>query len=180
MAEPTDEQLMSQFCQGDERAFEVLFSRHAPDIQAFLGRMMGSPSAGEDALQATFLSVVRSRDRFDATARFKPWLFSIAANAARDLLRRNKRTRLGLESLGDEPEGYEPPQPDPGLAKRLEQALDQLNPSFREAVVLHHVMGWTFEEVSAALGISPGAARIRAHRGYEQLRPLVEHLRENG
>jgi RNA polymerase sigma-70 factor (ECF subfamily) len=48
----------------------------------------------------------------------------------------------------------------------------------REAVVLHKVEGWNFDEISAALGISPTAARIRAHRGYERLRELLKDLQE--
>jgi len=179
MGPPTDEALMELFCTGDERAFDALFERRAPDVQAFLRRMVRDPALADDLLQVTFLSVVRSRDRFQPGAQFAPWLFSIAANAARDALRRRGRTS-GHEPLLDEQVAAEPmPQSDPALAKQLNLALDALPVNQREVVVMHHVLGWTFEDMATALHSTSGALRIRAHRGMLRLREALGHLRED-
>jgi RNA polymerase sigma-70 factor (ECF subfamily) len=125
----------------------------------------------EDLTQMTFLSVVRSRDRYLRGAPVVPWLLSIAANAARDSLRRKKP---GIEEPtatgepGDVP--VEPVQSDPGLQKQLERALAQLPESQREAVVLHKVHGLSFDQIAEMFGTSSTAVRIRAHRGYEKLK----------
>lgn len=178
MGQPTDEELMERFCQGDAQAFDALFVRKAPELQAFLTRLVRDPALAEDLLQLTFLSVSRSRDRFERGARVSPWLYAIAANAARDALRRRKRTREEAASVLEALPADAAPERDPALARRLDQALATLPLPQREAVVLHHVMGWSFEEMAAALGTTSTAMRIRAHRGYEKLRVLLAPLRE--
>jgi RNA polymerase sigma-70 factor (ECF subfamily) len=64
------------------------------------------------------------------------------------------------------------------MRRRLEDALQQLHPDQREAVILSKVEGWSFEEIASMRGISVVAARVRAHRGYEKLRQLLGGLEE--
>ncbi len=177
MGEATNEELMGRFCEGDNAAFRALFSRLAPSVQRFVRSMLRQPALVEDVTQATFLSVIRSRDRYVRGANVARWVLSIAANAARDVLRRQS---LGVEQLTATGEQLERPaetaQSDPGLRKRLEGALAKLPASQREVVVLHKVEGLLFEEVAEVLGISATAARIRAHRGYERLKELLADL----
>ena len=174
MGSRTDEELMDQFCQGDGAAFDTLFERHGAHVHALLLRMVRDGALAEDLLQMTWLSVVRSRGRFEHGMAFRPWLLTIAGNAARDALRRDRYARSLAKAQEAEATGsVEPPQTDPGLRKRLQAALEQLPPQYREPVLLHKVEGWSFEEIAAALGVTSTAARIRAHRGYEQLRKLL-------
>ena len=174
----TDEALMERFCEGDNAAFEALFARHSGRVQGFLGRMVRDGPLAEDLLQTTFLSVVRARGRFDTGTRFVPWLLTIAANAARDALRRRQHAE-GVARRDDASPGSVPPSVgDPGMRRRMEDAFQQLPEDQREAVLLNKVEGWTFEEIASLRGISVGAARIRAHRGYEKLRKLLEGLVE--
>lgn len=178
MTEPTDEELMERFCKGDERAFDALFARHAGPVHAFLTRMVGDSAQAEDLLQITFLSVVRSRDRFDRTARVAPWLFSIAANAARDALRRKVRSHEEQSTMHEVEVETHATLPDPGLAREIDAALAALPLPQREAVVMHRFLGWTFEEMAEALGTNATTIRVRAHRGSEKLRELLGHLWE--
>ena len=75
--------------------------------------------------------------------------------------------------------GFEAPMGDPGLRNELAKAFAALPEAQREAVLLHKVHGLTFEQIAEAVGTSPTAARIRAHRGYERLRSLLGHLEES-
>lgn len=168
---------MNRFCQGDNAALETLFDRHSAGVHAFLSRLVRDGALAEDLLQSTFLSVVRSRDRYRPGSPVVPWLLTIAGNAARDTLR---RTRLQVEVLAGD---TAPPEPsaeqvhgDPGARKRIEAAFATLPEPQREAVLMHKVHGLSFEEIGQALGITPTAARIRAHRGYEALRALLGDL----
>jgi RNA polymerase sigma-70 factor, ECF subfamily len=175
MGNATDEELMERFCEGDHAAFEVLFSRHAGAVQGFLARMVRDGALAEDLLQTTFLSVVRSRDRFERGTRFGPWLMTIAANAARDALRRRQHREAYQDSApGPAPVAAAPG--DPGMRKRLEDALQRLSPDQREAILLHKLEGWSYEEIASMRGISVSAARVRAHRGFEKLRQLLDGL----
>ena len=179
MGRPTDEELMERFRDGAQDAFEALFARHSGRVQGFLARMVRSGPLAEDLLQSTFLSVIRSRGRYEPGTRFVPWLMTIAANAARDALRHQRHVDAyaSREDVGT-PLSVQPPAGDPGMRRHLLDALQQLHPDHREAVVLSKVEGWSFEEIAALRGISPGAARLRAHRGYERLRELLGSLEE--
>jgi RNA polymerase sigma-70 factor (ECF subfamily) len=178
MGPPTDEELMDRFCSGDGAAFDALFTRHAPGVQAFLHRMVRDRALAEDLLQMTFLSVVRSQDRFQPGAKVAPWLFSIAANTARDALRR--RGRQAEDAMDEAAHQADTAVPsDPALARRIQEALDALPEQQREAVVLLRLHGWSFEDMAEALGCTSVAVRIRAHRGYERLRDVLGPLLED-
>ncbi|MEW5740842.1 MAG: sigma-70 family RNA polymerase sigma factor [Myxococcota bacterium] len=177
-AEASDEALMQAYCDGDTRALEALFDRHAAGVHGFLLRMVRDAALADDLLQTTFLSVVRSADRYQRGAKVMPWLLTIAGNAARDTLRRK---RLGVETVADDPTHVPEPAVEPGVSdplarKRIEDAFQQLPVQQREAVLLHKVHGLSFEEIAESLDITPTAARIRAHRGYEKLRELLGDL----
>jgi RNA polymerase sigma-70 factor (ECF subfamily) len=172
-----DDALMEQFCRGEEAAFESLYARHAPGVLAFLGRMVRDPALAEDLLQTTFLSVVRARGRYEPGTAVRAWIFAIAANAGRDALRRR---RARHEDLGTEVPAEAAVQPapvsDPGAARAVQEALMKLPVDQREAVVLHKMLELSFEEVATTLGISAGAAKVRAHRGYVRLREMMAPL----
>lgn len=173
----SDDALMARFCRGDESAFDVLYDRYAPQLEAFLRRLVHDQTLAEDLLQTTFLSFVRARGRYVATAGLRAWVFSIAANAGRDALRRRGTRRedtLDAE-LGDAG-GAAAAMSDPPLARAIEKALRQLPEDQREAVLLHKMHGLSFPEVASALGTTVGAAKVRAHRGYERLRLLLAPL----
>lgn len=179
MVTSTDEELMLRFQTGDEAAFDALYERHAPALYRYFARVAGGRASAEDLLQTTFASVIRARDRFELGARFTPWLFTIAANAARDHLRQRQRAGLQEPLDGHELPGEFAPPGDPGLAARLEVALQRLPLAHREAVVLHHLMGFSFQELAEMLGTSSTAVRLRAHRGYTALRADLADLRED-
>ncbi len=178
MGDPTDEELMERFCQGEERAFDALYSRHAAPVHGFLLRMTRDPALTEDLLQATFLSVVRSRGRYERGCRFRPWLLTIAANAARDALRRQRRSP---EELADGAAALDvpvlPEVSDPGARRRIEAAFLALPAQQREAVVLHKVEGLSFEEISAAARDHPDG---RPDPRPPRLREAAPHARRPG
>ena len=83
----------------DRSAFRALITRYHEDLMRFLTRFLGSRAAAEDVFQETFLQVHLSADTFDLDRRFKPWLFTIAANKARDHHRKHaRRSALSLSA----------------------------------------------------------------------------------
>ncbi len=89
----TDEELIEGYRSGDAASFPILIQRYHDDLLRFLVRLTGSRTTAEDVFQETFLQVHLSADGFDVNRRLKPWLFTIAANKARDALRKNNRRR---------------------------------------------------------------------------------------
>lgn len=172
----TDEELMTRFAAGDNAALEALFERRADAVHGFLTRMVGDRTLAEDLLQTTFLSVVRSVDRYHLGSPVMPWLLTIAGNAARDALRHRALGVVVSEEDGQAEVGVEQAHSDPLARKKIEQAFAALPVPQREAVVLHKLNGWSFEQIGERFGITATAARIRAHRGYERLRELLGEL----
>lgn len=167
---------MEAFLDGDTRAFDALFARHAPAMRSYLQRLTGSAAVADDLTQTTFVSMVRGRGRFQRGAKVKPWLFAIATNAARDWSRRSKFERVTEEGELPDAPVEEGPEVDPGLAKAVKHALAQLPESMREAIVMHRFEGLSFAEIAEHAGVTESAVKVRAHRGYERLRELLKGL----
>jgi len=171
--------LMLQICQGDMHGFESLFQRYGPAIHGYLSRWVGPPHA-DDLTQTTFMSVLRGRRRFDANAKFRPWLYAIATNAARDLLRRRRAEKLTAtgEPSRREAAAVTSIDFDEG-ADAVHRALAKLPEKMRLPILMHRFHNLSFAEIAEALDISESAAKVRAHRGYKRLRVLLQKLRED-
>jgi RNA polymerase sigma-70 factor (ECF subfamily) len=174
-----EEALMEAYVAGDAGAFERLFRSLAPSIHAFLVRSVGRGAVAEDLLQTTFLKIHAAREAWNGE-RLRPWAFTIAARVRGDWYRRQGRAELKID--GDEVVDPDP-RSDPGdaliaeeRAERVRAALDRLPEPQRVVVHLHRFEGLSFAEVGKVLGISEGAAKLRAFRAYGQLRALLSDL----
>jgi RNA polymerase sigma factor (sigma-70 family) len=173
---------MEAYVAGDAGAFQRLFRLLAPPLHAFFARTVGDGPAAEDLLQTTFLKLHGARDSWRPGERLRPWVFTIAARVRVDWLRRNGRHREEEELDGDvlaDPEA----RGDPGeavlgkqRAERVRLALERLPGPQRVVVHLHRFEGLGFAEIGKVLGITEGAAKLRAFRAYEQLRTLLSDL----
>ena len=169
----TDEGLMRRFCDGDAAAFDTLFERYAAPLHGYLWRLLGDRALVDDLTQATFLSLVRARGRFREGSRFRPWLYAIATNAARDHARRAHERLTATGELPTDLASEEAPVQDAPLQAAVQRALAQLPESWRTVVVMHRFEELPFAEIAEALGTTEGAVKVRAHRGYERLRELL-------
>jgi RNA polymerase sigma-70 factor (ECF subfamily) len=177
--------LMERYCDGDAGAFRELYALVAPRLLGYLLRMARSRAVAEDLLQQTFLKVHRARAAYVRGADPLPWIYSIAHRTFLDEARRQKRQ---IWKVAREPEGQPPeiaaaitgqaqadadaaaPRHDPELARAAIAALEQLPPQQREAVVLTKLDGKSIAEAAEIAGTTPGAMKVRAHRGYVALR----------
>jgi RNA polymerase sigma-70 factor (ECF subfamily) len=176
--EADEETLMEAYVAGDEGAFERLFRSLAPSVHAFFVRSVGRGAAADDLLQTTFLKLHGARASWRKGERLRPWVFTIAGRVRVDWLRRHGRDEGGLEDeqvpdeagdASDELEAHE-------RADRVRAALDALPEPQRVVVHLHRIEGLGFAEIGRALGISEGAAKLRAFRAYGRLRELLADL----
>ena len=103
--ETTDEQLLESHRHGDGASFEKLVHLYERELFHFLVRFLGDRAAADDMFQETFLQVYQSADTFDSTRRFRPWLFTIAANKARDLIRSQGRRPTNPLQASNQPRG---------------------------------------------------------------------------
>jgi len=163
---------MAAHVAGAKGAFDELFARYAPLLLRVMTRQLGSVDDARDVVQQTFLQVHRARLDFDASARFRPWLFTIAFNLCRQLGRTRKRRRENPSDELAEADLRAVPV-DSDAQQDVRAALAELPVDYRDAIVLHWYEGLSFEEAAAVLGASATALKLRAHRGYKLLREAL-------
>ncbi len=171
---------------GDPSALSALFEAYADRIYRLALGVLRDPAAAEDIVQETFLSAITHLNRFEGRSSLGTWLYRVAYNASLDRLRR--RTDEPLPP--DEPEadheiGEAVPLPrsivdwtttperwltDREVAAELDRAIGELPESLRVVFLLRDIEGLSTEETAEALGLTPGAAKVRLHRARLALR----------
>jgi RNA polymerase sigma-70 factor (ECF subfamily) len=161
-------QIMTMYQAGSMEAFERLYASVAPALLGYLASLARDRARAEDLLQDAFLQVHRSRHTYRPELPVRPWLFAIARHVW--LMDRRTRSRRPAADVAL-PDIPVPPEVE-GLATRetLARALDDVLPDRREALLLHHVWGFSFAEIGAMLGIRADAAKLRSSRGMADLR----------
>ena len=176
--------LMAQYCDGDAGAFRALYAAVAPRLHGYLVRMARDRALADDLLQQTFLKVHRARAAYIRGADPLPWLYAIAHRTFLDEARRSKRAVVQVAPDDNLPEvaagltgqtdgQRDEPRGDPELAKAALAALAALPAQQREAVVLTKLDGKSVAEAAEIAGTTPGAMKVRAHRGYVALRKAL-------
>ena len=178
VADRSDETLLEDYRGGDHAAFETLVQRYRDELLHFLIRFLGSRAAAEDVFQETFLQVHLSADSFDVERRLKPWLFTIAANKARDYHRKNaKRSTLSLNAGvgGDGERGdfidlldANLPTPDAPIvdserSRLVKDVVDDLPMHLREILLLSYFQRLSYNQIADALKIPLGTVKSRLH-----------------
>ncbi len=190
----TDELLIKQTLAGDTRAFDQLVRRHSRKLHSMLMQMVGTEADAYDIAQEAFLKAFRSLRYFHGQSAFYTWLYSIAANQARNFLRKKKRENSfsldndekgdPMEKSNDLADGNRVSDPIRqaninDLRKKLQSAINELSPAHREVVTLCDIQGMSYAEISELLHISEGTLRSRLHYAHRQLQGMLadERLR---
>jgi RNA polymerase sigma-70 factor, ECF subfamily len=167
--------LMAGYQAGDAACFDALYAALAPGLRRYLSALTRDAARAEDLLQETFLRMHKVRHTYDPARPLEPWAFAIARHVFLMAHRRARRSREApLLSTEYTQPGMTAPDVATVSAHELARALESLPRDRRQAVVLHHVWGFRFDEIAARLGIQEGAARLRAHRGIKALRQLFK------
>ncbi|HKA89338.1 MAG TPA: RNA polymerase sigma factor [Haliangiales bacterium] len=173
----SDEELMLSYVKGDQAAFRELFQRYAPILLRMLLRNVGRAADAQDLTQQTFLQLHRARHDFRRDTRLRPWIMTIALNLARDLLRRRgRRPELEIDEEVLAAPAAASPAANVDDRARVRRALAELPTEQREVIELHWFEELPFNDIAAMLGCSPGAVRVRAHRGYVNLRKTLGNV----
>jgi RNA polymerase sigma-70 factor (ECF subfamily) len=158
---------------GDGAAYEKLLVDVIPMLRGIVRAKVWDHDAAEDVVQNILLSIHRARHTYRPERPFLPWLRAVARNAVfdhlRDRTRRQGREDPLLEFELAAPEEELPMLRD-ALSPELSDALGALPPAQRQAVELLQVQGLTVVEAAVRAGVSPGALKVRAHRGYRAMR----------
>ena len=174
-ASPSDDELLAATRQGNTAALETLLVRYQPHLYRFGLRMCGNVEDAGDVAQESLISMARSVREFRGDSSVSSWLYTIARRFCIKKRRRSKFAPTREESL-DAPateatQHLADPRPHPEqtassreLAIALTHAIDALDPSQREVLVLRDVEGVSAPEVAKILGVSVAAVKSRLHR----------------
>ena len=154
-------------------AFAGLFGALEQPLLRYLRTFVRDTATAEDLLQESFLQLHRARHTYTPPRPVRPWVYAITRHVALMHLRSSRRRKESV-TVDDLPEVPVPPAVE-HLADRttLARLLSTLPREGREVLVLHHVVGLSFEEIGQVVGVRAGTAKVRAHRALKALRDLV-------
>jgi RNA polymerase sigma-70 factor (ECF subfamily) len=178
---------MVRLAAGHDAALNDLMERHAAPVFRFLCRMLNNEDDANDLAQETFVRVFQSRDRFRASEKFSTWLFTIAANLARNQIRwRSRHPNISLDAetgAAEEPlanvlpaAGAAPNEQALALERRtaVRAAVGGLPEDMREAIVLCEWEEKSVAEAATILEATPKAVESRLYRARQHLREQLK------
>jgi RNA polymerase sigma-70 factor (ECF subfamily) len=175
----SDMELLKRYASGDENAFQELVTQYKDSIYAFLRRFLNRSDMIDDVFQETFMQLYVSRGTFDLSKPLRPWLFTIAANKAKDALRRSQRpdsTNLG--SMFDSEESsmddvlntidHDARMPYDDLirdetAASVKRVVSRMPAKLREILILGYFHKFSYAEIAGMLHIPVGTVKSRLH-----------------
>ena len=189
-----DAALMLRVKQGDMAAFTTLVEKYQQPVMNLAARTLRDQTEAEDLAQNVFIQVFKSAARYQSTAKFSTWLFTIARNLCLNEIRR--RSRHPAESLDaphpdqeDQPKhqfedvkNFSPPDSllQGELAAKIDQALADLPENQRTAILLCRQDELSYEEIAEVLGCSLSATKSLIHRGRETLKEKLKPYLQTG
>jgi len=186
---PSDAEIMLRVKAGDQSAFEYLVHKYRRPMVSFMYRMARNAAAAEDLAQEVFLRVYRSRETYEATAKFTTWLYRVATNLAVNHARDTRHERPEVQVSLDEPDeetGTTLELPDTHLTaeqamvrrermKAIRSKVEALPEQQKLAVLMHKYQQMDYKEIAEVLKKSESATKSLLFRAYETLR---EQLKE--
>jgi RNA polymerase sigma-70 factor, ECF subfamily len=179
-----DSTLMLRYCDGDLRAFEMLYARHKGSLYRYLQRLCRDSEAANDLFQEVWSKVIASRERYEVRAQFNTYLFRIAHNCAIDYFRRTGKVAAGqfadVNELAEILPGNEAERPDAQASQSqvkaaFKQALDDLPAEQRDVFVLYEESGLSLEEIGKVTGVAMETAKSRLRYAVSKLRAALKH-----
>ncbi len=182
----TDEELIKKFQDGDVWAFEELVKRYRHRLQNFVYRYVNDRREAEDIVQDTFLKLYQNKHAYREIAKFSTWIYTIAANLAKTLLRKRKTRKLMFFSrLGPENKDLDLPSKERSSQEILEgkvgekiiqKAISKLPEHFRVAIILRDVQELSYEEISNIIGKPIGTVKSRINRARLKLQKELSNM----
>lgn len=191
----SDQDVVLHAVAGREAAYRELIRRYQRPIFALLFRMVRDRELAEDLAQETFIKVLNAIDSYRPEFKFSSWIFKIANNTAIDHLRRRSLDTLSLDGsphaqtadaveattlqISDGAESQLEEVTARELGEQIESAIAELRPEYRACILLRHVEGRPYEEISEMLDLPLGTVKTYIHRARNELRILLAHTRDD-
>ena len=177
--EQTDTELFNLYIAGDKDAFREIVTRYKDMLYGFLRRFLNQQDIVEEVFQETFLQLYKSRESFDSNRSLRPWLFTIAANKARDTLRKQQRNNtISLGTIGEPSDlttddvlnsltSYEITPYDEvtktETAEKVRGIIEDMPSNLKEILLLAYFEQFSYKQMAQILSIPIGTVKSRLH-----------------
>ena len=182
----TDEELISRFQKGDERAYVELVNRYKDRLLNFVFQFLGDIEQAEDVVQDTMLRLYEKKHYYKEIAKFSTWLYTIARNLANTELRKKKRIKTTYLSQLSKERQFEIPaiQDDVDqsiqnefINDRIQSAISNLPEHFKVVIILRDIQELSYEEISNIVEVPLGTIKSRINRARIQLQAELIDLK---
>jgi len=170
MNRSNDTTLIEQCIKGDRKAFETLLEQYQKPVYNAAFRMLHNPEDARDVTQTVFLKVYENLGSFDTSRRFFSWIYRITLNESINWLEKAGRLKPLEHEAADETGGPERQASNAELGKGIEAALMTITPDYRAVIVLKHLMGCSYVEISEILEIPEKKVKSRLFTARQQLK----------
>ena len=175
----TDAELLARYAAGEEAAFRAIVSRYKNSLYIFLRHFLNRQDLIEDVFQETFIQLFTSREDFDTSRPLRPWLFTIAANKAKDAFRKRKRTAaISIGTIADAQEmsfddvlntltsvtttPYDTAEKGE-TSSQVRQIIADMPENLREILILAYFNKFSYKQMAQILSIPIGTVKSRLH-----------------
>lgn len=174
-----DEQIAEQVQEGDREAFGFLVDRYQGKLQRYGTKFLSRKEDIEDIVQDVFMSAYKNIKSFHTDERFSPWIYRIAHNAFVNGLRKKERSplltidfdTLVSHTVYEDPAESEREQKE--TRDMLDKVLTNINPRYREILVLHYFEEMPYRDIAEVLKIPIGTVGVRIRRAKEALKRIL-------
>ena len=184
----TDEELISRFQNGDERAYVELVNRYKDRLLNFVFQFLGDIEQAEDVVQDTMLRLYEKKHYYKEIAKFSTWIYTIARNLANTELRKKKKRKTTYLSQLSKERQFEIPaiqdDVDQSLQNefindRIQSAISNLPEHFKVVIILRDIQELSYEEISNIVEVPLGTIKSRINRARIQLQAELIDLKQN-
>ena len=184
----TDEELISRFQNGDERAYVELVNRYKDRLLNFVFQFLGDIEQAEDVVQDTMLRLYEKKHYYKEIAKFSTWIYTIARNLANTELRKRKRRKTTYLSQLSKERQFEIPaiqdDVDQSLQNefindRIQSAISNLPEHFKVVIILRDIQELSYEDISNIVEVPLGTIKSRINRARIQLQAELSDLKQN-
>ena len=173
MSEPDDIKLMERCSNGDRHAFELLLARYEKPVFNAAYRMLNSADDARDVTQTVFLKVYEHLDQYDPKYRFFSWIYRITLNESINWLKKTNRVGALEGDTADSASGPEQEASNQQLSEGMQAALMTISSDYRAVIVLKHLLGCSYQEISEVLEIPENKVKSRLYTARQLLQQTL-------
>lgn len=183
----SDEQLIFNFQDGDNTAYDEIVRRYKDRLTNFIYRYVGNYDDCDDIVQDTFIKVYVSKHLYKEIAKFSTWIYTIAINLAKTKLVKKQKYKIFSLSSQSEDDEKDFDVPDDAFLpdvdanakfqnEQIQKALNSIPENYRKLVILRDIEDFSYEEIADMTGLPMGTVKSRINRGREKLQKLLKDI----